>query len=90
MVKDHSDNERKPTAATSRGCSSRLVTRSMLYAPSHRQTAFITSVVEHWLEQLDGSTIGGNDPTTYIVTSSPKKPNKKTPPTTKNTNNNKN
>ena len=35
MVKDHSDSERKPAAAT--GYSFQLTARVLLYAPSHRQ-----------------------------------------------------
>ena len=48
MVKDHSDSEREETRY-----SFRLAARVLLYASSHRQnnTAFVTLVVEHWLER---------------------------------------
>ena len=44
---------RKETRCRHIGCSFRLTARVLLYAPSHRQdsTAFVTPVVEHWLEQ---------------------------------------
>ena len=55
MVKDHSDSERKPIVATL-GYSFRLAARVLLYASYHRRithtTAFVTTVVEHWLERL--------------------------------------
>ena len=45
---------RKETRCRHIGYSYRLAARDLLYAPSHRQdntyTAFITPVVEHWLE----------------------------------------
>ena len=36
MVKDHSESERKPAAATTWSTLFRLVARYLLYAPSHR------------------------------------------------------
>ena len=48
---------RKETRCCHIGYSFRLSTRVLLYAPSHRQdriahtTAFVTPVVEHWLER---------------------------------------
>ena len=54
MVKDHSDSENgNPLPAL--GYSFRLAARVLLYAPSHRHDstyyAFVTPVVEHWLER---------------------------------------
>ena len=46
MVKDHSDSEK--------GYSFQLTSRVLLYAPTDRithTTAFVTPVVEHWLER---------------------------------------
>ena len=37
MVKDHSDSERKETRCRHIGYSFRLISRVLLYAPSHRQ-----------------------------------------------------
>ena len=56
MVKDHSDGERGNLL----GYSFRLAARVLLYAPTHRwiahTAAFVTPVVEHWLEHLlDGA-----------------------------------
>ena len=44
---------RKETRCRHIGYSFRLTARVLLYAPSHRQdsTAFVTPVVEHWLER---------------------------------------
>ena len=44
---------RKETRCRHIGFSFRLTARVLLYAPSHRQdcTAFVTPVVEHWLER---------------------------------------
>ena len=44
---------RKETRCRHIGYSYRLTARVLLYAPSHRQdnTAFVTPVVEHWLER---------------------------------------
>ena len=44
---------RKETRCRHIGYSFRLAARVLLYAPSHRQdnTAFVTPVVEHWLER---------------------------------------
>ena len=46
---------RKETCCRHIGYSFRLTARVLLYAPSHRQdsttTAFVTSVVEHWMER---------------------------------------
>ena len=44
---------RKETRCRHIGYSFRLVARVLLYVPSHRQdtTAFVTPVVEHWLER---------------------------------------
>ena len=46
---------RKETRCRHMGYSFRLAARVLLYAPSHRQdsttTAFVTPVVEHWLER---------------------------------------
>ena len=56
MVKDHSDSENE-TRCRHIGYSYRLTPRVLLYAPSHRQdsivqtTAFVTPVVEHWLQR---------------------------------------
>ena len=53
MVKDHSDSE-KETRCRHIGYSYRLTARVLLYAPSHKQDntmAFVTPVVEHWLER---------------------------------------
>ena len=57
MVKDHSDSERRNPAAATWATLSDLVTRVLLNAPSHRQdsTAFVTPVVEHWLEKRNSS-----------------------------------
>ena len=45
---------RKETCCRHIGYSFRLTARVLLYAPSHRQdsttTAFVTSVVKHWME----------------------------------------
>ena len=47
--------KRKETRCHHIGYSYRLTARALLYAPSHRQdntyTAFVTPVVEHWLER---------------------------------------
>ena len=46
---------RKETRCRHIGYSYRLTARVLLYAPPHRQdkhtTAFVTPVVEHWLER---------------------------------------
>ena len=50
MVKDHSDSERG-NPCRHKGYSFRLAARVLLYALSHRHDAFVTPVVEHWLER---------------------------------------
>ena len=54
MVKDHSDGERG-NPLPPHGLLFRLAARVLLYASSHRQDnttrAFVTPVVEHWLER---------------------------------------
>ena len=54
MVKDHSDSERG-NPLPPHGLTFRLAARVLLYAPSHDRiahtTAFVTPVVEHWLER---------------------------------------
>ena len=52
MVKHHSDSEREETCCRHMGYSFWLAARVLLYASSHRQdnTAFVTPVVEYWLE----------------------------------------
>ena len=52
MVKDHSDRERGNPLPPHGLDSFWLTARVLLYALSHRQdtTAFVTPVVEHWLE----------------------------------------
>ena len=55
MIKDQFYNEREETRCRHMGYSFRLAARVILYAPSHRHdsttTAFVTPVVEHWLER---------------------------------------
>ena len=52
MVKYHSDSERGNTLPP-HGLYFRLRPKVLLYAPFHRQDtmAFVTPVVEHWLER---------------------------------------
>ena len=53
MVKDHSDSERKPTAATWATLSDWQQGFFYMYHPTDRityTTAFVTPVVVHWLE----------------------------------------
>ena len=56
MVKYHSDSEREETRCRHMGYTFLLAARVLLYAPFHTDriahtTAFVTPVVEHWLEQ---------------------------------------
>ena len=52
MVKDHSDSE-KETCCRHIGYSFRLAARVLVYEPDRiaHTTAFVTPVVEHWLER---------------------------------------
>ena len=72
MVKDHSDNGRKPAAATTWATLSdsfRLAARVLLYAPPHRQDstchAFVTPVTlagtgnRSWLDPTTHRTVSG-------------------------------
>ena len=53
MVKDHSDSERKPASATWSTLSDQQQGFFYIHHPSRiaHTTAFVTPVVEHWLEQ---------------------------------------
>ena len=54
MVKFHSDSERKPTAATWATLSDEQQGFFYMHHPTDRiaqTTAFVTPVVEHWLER---------------------------------------